>query len=298
MHPIGVFDSGIGGLSVLRALRDELPHANFLYIADSGHAPYGERDDAHVIARSHAIADYLVQHHNIRALVVACNTATASAIRSLRAALGQLPIIGIEPALKPAANASKTKVIGVMATRGTLNSEKFRTLQASFNGHVTFILQACDGLADAIEREDATKIGAYCAQYMGSMGRFGIKQGEIDKLVLGCTHYPLLADQLQQLVGPTVELFDAGHPVAIQTARVLSERPFSEDGNLYSEGAGGTVKLFTTGSTTSLQNAVQRWLSLNVEVEALIIETKNSGQNAQRMACPEGIEPPTLSLEG
>ena len=188
--PIGVFDSGVGGLSVLRALRAELPLEPFVYIADSGHAPYGERDDSHIIARSHAITRYLLEHHHIKALVVACNTATAAAIQRLRQDFPELPIVGIEPALKPAASNSKTKHIGVLATRGTLNSEKFRALLASLQDQAHFVVQPCDGLADAIERDDAIKTEALCAYFTRAMGQFGLNPGEMDTLVLGCTHYP------------------------------------------------------------------------------------------------------------
>lgn len=118
-RPVGVFDSGIGGFSVLRALRAELPHQPFVYVADSGHAPYGERESGHVIERSQAIARHLIQAHDIQALVVACNTATAAAIALLREQHPELPIIGVEPALKPAAQVSRTHRVGVMATRST-----------------------------------------------------------------------------------------------------------------------------------------------------------------------------------
>ena len=198
LRPIGVFDSGVGGLSVLRALQAELPLELFVYVADNGHAPYGERDDAHVLARSHAITDYLIAKHGIKALVVACNTATAAAIHILRAAYPDLPIIGIEPALKPATAVSKTGNIGVMATRGTLNSEKFRRLLDSLHGTGTFVLQPCDGLAIAIERMDADQTVALCREYVHGMGRFGTQAGEMDCLVLGCTHYAFAASALRR----------------------------------------------------------------------------------------------------
>ncbi|MFZ3220982.1 MAG: glutamate racemase, partial [Rhodoferax sp.] len=222
--PIGVFDSGVGGLSVLRALREELPSERFVYVADSGHAPYGERDDAHVIARSHAITRHLLERHHIKALVVACNTATAAAIKLLRQDYPDLPIVGIEPALKPAAAQSQTKHVGVMATRGTLNSEKFRTLLESLHGQATFVLQPCDGLADAIEHADATKIIAACAHYTKAMGLFGTENSAMDTLVLGCTHYPFVADVLRTLVGDQVAFLEGGAPVARQTRRRLAER--------------------------------------------------------------------------
>ncbi len=266
--PIGVFDSGVGGLSVLRALRAELPQERFVYVADSGHAPYGERDDAHVIARSHAIAEHLIASHGIKALVVACNTATAAAIHVLRAAYPALAIVGIEPALKPAAAQSKTSVVGVMATRGTLQSEKFRKLMESLHGKATFILQPCDGLADAIEHGDATEIGALCASYMGAMGRFGINSGEMDTLVLGCTHYPFIEAELRKRVGSDVQFLEGGAPVARQTKRLMAERkqllPTSET-------ALPIVQFFTTGAADIFATAVERWLGMQTSVTAVAI---------------------------
>ena len=156
MQPIGVFDSGVGGLSVLRALRQALPREKFVYVSDAGHAPYGERDVAHVLARSVAVGGYLVQSHQVKALVVACNTATAAAIAALRARYPDLPIVGVEPALKPAAARSRTAVVGVLATRSTLASEKFQALLQAQPAQVRFVLQACDGLAAAIEQATPT----------------------------------------------------------------------------------------------------------------------------------------------
>src|SRR5690606_18971645 len=123
-----VFDSGIGGLSVLQALRHELPLEQFVYVADSAHAPYGEKGDDFVRARTHAIAQYLHHHHGIKALVIACNTATAASVESLRAAMPDIPMIGVEPAIKPAAASSQTHHVGVMATRGTVQSRRFQKL--------------------------------------------------------------------------------------------------------------------------------------------------------------------------
>jgi hypothetical protein len=150
--PIGVFDSGVGGLSVLRALQAELPHERFVYLADNGHAPYGERGDAFVAARTHAIAGHLRRAHGIKALVVACNTATAAAIHEARASHPGLPVVGVEPALKPAVAATRTGRVGVVATRGTLASGKFGRLLDSLRSQAEFIVQPCDGLAHAIER--------------------------------------------------------------------------------------------------------------------------------------------------
>lgn len=265
--PIGVFDSGLGGLSVLRALRAELPHERFVYVADSGHAPYGERDDTHVIARSHAITQHLRAHHQIKAMVVACNTATAAAIKLLRQDHADLPIVGIEPALKPAASGSKTGFVGVMATRSTLQSEKFLALLATLHGQATFVLQPCDGLVDAIEREDATKIVAICEAYTGAMGQFGTKEGEMDTLVLGCTHYPFVESELRQSIGSAVTFLEGGTPVARQTQRLLAEKQLLAEPN----SLGGDVVFFTTGKADILANAVRRWLQMDAPVRALHI---------------------------
>ena len=131
LRPIGVFDSGVGGLSVLNALRAELPHERFVYFADTAHAPYGERSEAYVAERTRAVARQLVADHAIKALVVACNTATAAAVHLLRTDHPQLPLVGLEPALKPAVAQSRTRHIAVLATRGTLASRKFDALRAS-----------------------------------------------------------------------------------------------------------------------------------------------------------------------
>ena len=263
--PIGVFDSGVGGLSILQALRAEMPHEHFIYIADSGHAPYGERDEAHVLARSRAIVAYLVSR-NIKALVIACNTATAGAIELLRGEHPGLALIGVEPALKPAAALSTTGRIGVMATRGTLASAKFKALLAAQADRAMFVLQPCDGLADAIEHgaetEDTTKTIALCAQYTSVMGGFGTQSGQIDTLVLGCTHYPFAAGHLRALLGPDVQLIDNGQGVARQTRRVASTPGLVTD-------SPGQGNLLTTGNPKTLAAAAQRWLGLTAEVELL-----------------------------
>jgi glutamate racemase len=270
--PVGVFDSGIGGLSVLKALRAELPQQDVIYIADSGHAPYGERDEAHVITRSRALTAHL-RDQGVQALVIACNTATAAAVDLLRAEHPQLPIIGVEPALKPAAALSKTRRIGVMATRSTLGSSRFRALLGSLATQAEFVLQPCDGLADAIERgvaggaspESATEIIAACARHTRAMGRFGLKDGEIDTLVLGCTHYPFADAVLRELVGPDVQLVDTGEAVARQTRLRLAGAfpPGATDS------APGRISLFSTGQAAHLQAAAQRWLQFEGAVETL-----------------------------
>ena len=262
--PIGVFDSGVGGLSVLRALRVQLPQEDVVYLSDAAHAPYGERTDDYVSARALCVADYLVAQHGVKALVVACNTATAAAIQMLRARWPDLPIVGIEPALKPAAAASQTKRVGVMATRSTLQSAKFKTLLDSLHGQAEFVVQACDGLAAAIENGDDKTTQALCETYVRAMGDFGRQPGQMDQLVLGCTHYPLVSDVLQSLVGTSVDLLEAGAPVSLQTRRVLSQADL-----LFAGRAGGATRLLSTGTAEALSGNALRWLGLDRVVEGV-----------------------------
>ena len=269
--PIGVFDSGIGGLSVLKALRTTLPHEDFIYLADNGHAPYGERDKKHVLARSRAVTQYLAQK-NIKALVVACNTATAAAIDLLRTERPCLPIIGVEPAVKPAVALSKTGRIGVMATRSTLTSARFQALVAAQADVAKFVLQPCDGLADAIERgtnlADATEIIAVCASHTGAMGIFGTQPGQIDTLVLGCTHYPFVSEHLQALVGNDVMLVETGEAVARQTRRLLRAAAGSSSPAVTRP---GRITLITTGNAYTLKAAAEHWLALHEPINLLRI---------------------------
>ncbi|MFN7155880.1 MAG: glutamate racemase [Acidovorax sp.] len=296
-QPIGVFDSGVGGLSVLRALRAALPNERFVYLADSANAPYGERGDAYVGARTHAITDYLRSQHHIKALVVACNTATAAAIHEVRSSHPDLPLVGLEPAIKPALAVTKTGYVGVIGTRGTLTSAKFGKLMTSLADQAHFVVQPCDGLAHAIERSVArplaasdpaatlaSETGALCERYIHAMGAFGKDPGQMDTLVLGCTHYIFVEQELRALVGPDVQFIETGEPVARQTRRLLESARLL---NLAPHGVGaGTanevacdsasesvlaeadaaldnrIRLLTTGPLPMLQAAADRWLNL------------------------------------
>ena len=277
---IGVFDSGIGGLSVLQALQAELPGHDFVYVADSGHAPYGERSDHFVQARARTVTEWLLTQQ-IDALVVACNTATAAAIARLRHDYPALPIVGVEPALKPAASLSTTGHVAIMATRSTLASEKFKALLASIEGAVHIAEQPCDGLATAIERavapgQDADMI-ALCQRYIDSLGgrrRFGTVAGDIDTLVLGCTHYSFARDILQALTGPDVKLIDTGPAVARQTRRLLNAMMSAAAGTAPQTSKrtpeDSQTRLVSTGLPGQLQAAARRWLSDPLATEELI----------------------------
>ncbi len=268
-HPIGIFDSGIGGLSVLQALQSALPHEQFVYLADNAHAPYGEKTDLYVRQRTHAITEHLLSQHQIKALVVACNTATAAAIHELRTRHPHLPLVGVEPALKPALATTQTGHIGVIATQGTVASEKFARLLDSVQEQAKFTVQACNGLALAIEEstlpgsteEAGQRINELLVQYTSAMGSFGTAPGQMDTLVLGCTHYVFVEKQLKSLLGPEVKLVSTGEALARQTHRLLEAA-----GLLRSDpaplSAAKRMRLFTTGDLHGLQAAAKRWLSL------------------------------------
>ena len=249
--PIGVFDSGVGGLSILRALRGELPREDFVYFSDAGHAPYGEKVEAFVSERSLAIAVDLLEEHRIKGLVIACNTATAAAVHLVRAQHTHLPVVGVEPALKPAAALTKTGHVGVFATRGTLASAKFQSLLESLKDQADFVLVPCDGLAAAIEADAAAEVRALCERYTRELAG-----QEIDTLVLGCTHYPFASDVLRALLGPDIQLVETGEPVARQTRRRLEQK------GLLNPAGSGQVRWHTTGSEQALRAAASRWLGL------------------------------------
>jgi glutamate racemase len=198
----------------------------------------------------------MLEQHRIKALVIACNTATAAAVHLLRARHENLPVVGVEPALKPAAALTKTGHVAVLATRGTLASAKFQALQDALRGQAEFVLVPCDGLAAAIEDDDQARVRALCARYTKEVCCFGTGPGEIDTLVLGCTHYPFAAEVFRELLGPQVQLVETGEPVARQTRRLLEGR-----GLLNAQGS-GRVSWQTTGDAQALRNAAARWLGL------------------------------------
>jgi glutamate racemase len=218
-NPIGVMDSGVGGISVLKHIHALLPHENLFYVADSLYAPYGNKTPQEITARCMILADFLMSQH-VKALVVACNTATAAAIDELRETF-DIPIIGMEPAVKPAAEASKNGIIGVLATVGTLKSAQFAALLESYGRNVKVVTQACVGLVECIERGelDAPTTKALIRQYTAPL----LAEGA-DTIVLGCTHYPFVKQVIQDVVSDKITLIDTGAAVAKQLKRQLEEK--------------------------------------------------------------------------
>lgn len=215
--PIGVYDSGVGGLSVLRALKAKLPGESFIYVADSGHAPYGDRPASFVEQRSHDIAAFLNQHA-AKALVIACNTASVVAAQGLREAYA-FPIVAMEPAIKPATQLSHAKVVLVLATSTTVRSPAVARLCSTYGNDVRFILQACPGLADRVERGGFDD--AHTRQLLQSYLQPGLDAGA-DTIVLGCTHYAFLADTIAQIAGRQVQVLEPSEAVANRLSSLLT----------------------------------------------------------------------------
>lgn len=249
--PVGVFDSGIGGLSVLKHLREQLPFENFLYVADTAYAPYGERSNEELIDRSIKVTDFFLSM-GIKALVIACNTATAAAVKVLRQRHPELIIIGMEPGIKPAAARSESKIVGVLATKSTLLSEKFNYLsqQLSQETQTQFIPQACIGLVNQIELGDlhSEKIFELLRLYVWPL----LEQG-VDTLVLGCTHYPFVAPQINQVINEffspekkSIHIIDTGEAVARRLKQLLQQE------NLLHDHQQGVLVAYTTGKLEML----------------------------------------------
>ncbi len=247
--PLGVFDSGVGGLSVLGHLRALLPAEDLLYLADSAHAPYGDRPPRWIRARSLELAEWLVGQ-GCKAIVVACNTATAAAAPSIRERLA-LPVIAMEPALKPAAAATRTGVVGVLATTGTLESERFASLLDRFGKGIEVVRQPCPGLVEQIERGalETPETRALVERFVAPLLARGA-----DTIVLGCTHYPFVRPLIAAAAGPEVTLLDAGVAVARQVQARLGEA-----GLLSVAAAAGRVRLFTTGGAAAVAAAERLW---------------------------------------
>ncbi len=218
--PVGVFDSGVGGLSVLGEIRRLLPNESLLYVADCGHIPYGEKTPEFIRQRCAIIANFL-HHQGAKALVVACNTATVAGVADLRRDYPHWPIVGMEPAVKPAAAATRSGIVGVLATTGTLQSAKFAALLDRFATDVQVITQPCPGLVELIEAGDlqSPALRQLLQGYVEPLLAAGC-----DTLILGCTHYPFLKPLLKHMVPAHISLIDTGAAVARQLQRLLAER--------------------------------------------------------------------------
>ena len=245
---IGVFDSGVGGLSVLHHIRRTLPDAHLIYVADSAHVPYGDKPASCIEQRSNTLTRFLISQ-GAEAIVIACNTATAAAAASLRRNV-KCPIIGMEPAVKPAVAATRSGVVGVLATTGTLESARFAALLERYGEEVEIVTQGCPGLVEQVEQGDlnGSRTRDLIARYTAPLLARGA-----DTLILGCTHYPFLAPLIRDVVGEGITLVDTGAAVARQLQRrIQSELATRTESAHPSTGSGrtgldGSAQFFTSG---------------------------------------------------
>ncbi|MGL5959516.1 MAG: glutamate racemase [Bacteroidales bacterium] len=251
-NPIGIFDSGVGGLSVLKELAALLPQENICYIGDEAHCPYGSRSPQEVLQLSLNIVDDLLQKGS-KIIVVACNTATAAAIDSLRQRFPHISFVGTEPAVKPAALQTQTRNIGILATAGTLQSRLFNSTKAQYASNINVHLTVGEGLVELIEngQEDSPEAHTLLSKHLQTM-----LNHEVDELVLGCTHYPFLERTIQSITKGKIALLNPAPAIALQTQRLLSNAHLLNENTSY-----GQYDIYSTGNIETLQRIQKKHLS-------------------------------------
>lgn len=266
--PVAVFDSGVGGLSVLRHLRTLLPHERLIYLADQAHVPYGPRPAPQVRCFTESITHFFGEL-GAKSVVVACNTATAAALSYLRETFPHVPFVGMEPAVKPGAAQTKTGKVGILATAGTFESQRYGRLMSRYAGGVTLYEDPCDGLVPLIEEglTEAPQTRALLERCMAPMLRAGV-----DTIVLGCTHYPFVLPAIRSIAGSQVTIIDPAPAVARQTRRVLREHsllaPMGGPGSLMAYSSGDPRRLGQMAATLAgfdLPVRGLRWEGLRLE---------------------------------
>lgn len=258
---IGVFDSGVGGLSVLRAIRQALPHEDLLYLGDQAHVPYGPRAKSQLQDFSIAITEFLLAQ-DAKLIVVACNTASAVALRKLRERFPEVPFVGMEPAVKPAAEQTHTGKVAVLATPTTFAGELYASVVERFGQGVQFYQDACPGLVEQIEQGD---LQSAATRQILEAALSPMLQAEIDTVVMGCTHYPFVIPLIEDIVGPDVRVIDPAPAIARQVQRLLTERD-----QLNPADSAGRLTFFTSDSPSRFENLLPQLLGESGEVRPVI----------------------------
>jgi glutamate racemase len=256
--PIGAFDSGVGGLSILAEIRKLLPAEDLIYLADSAHCPYGTKSAAAIRQRTLEVTDFLVQL-GVKAVVVACNSACEAGLERIRDKYPQLPVIGVEPAVKPAQQETRNGKIGVLATTLTLNGERFSHLIEKYGGGIEVFSQPAPGLVELVEagKLETPETEAILHRYLDPL-----LDREIDTLVLGCTHYPFLIPMIRKICGPAVTVLDTGAAVARQTLRILTEKDL-----LTAAASPGNDIFYTSGNPDSVKQVIAKlWINQSIAV--------------------------------
>jgi glutamate racemase len=260
--PIGIFDSGVGGLSVLRAIQKELPDESLLYVADQAHVPYGPRKLEEVREFSEGITRFMISQ-GAKLMVVACNAASAASLQYLRQVFPEMPFVGMEPAVKPAAEHSDNKVVAVLATPATFQGALYASVVERFANGVVLLQDTCPGLVEQIELGNLDKPET---RTILEKALLPMLARDADTVVLGCTHYPFVIPMIQAICGPGVRVIDPAPAVARQVRRAMMERKL-----LYfiDEHSKGNVIFYTTGVPDSFKSALLTLLGLNSEVKYL-----------------------------
>lgn len=259
-HPIGVFDSGIGGLSVLRSIRELMPDEDLIYFGDQAHVPYGPRSMAQIQKYSERITRFLLKH-NSKIIVVACNTASAAALKYLRVTFPEISFVGMEPAVKPAAEKTQTGRVGVLATPATFQGALYASVVERFGAGVELFQHTCPGLVNQIEAGelDSPKTRAILEDALLPM-----LEKNIDTVVLGCTHYPFVIPLIRQIAGENVRVIDPAPSVARQVKRLLEA-----EGMMNQAGQGAGIRYFTSGVSAAMKSLLPLLLDTDGEVESV-----------------------------
>jgi glutamate racemase len=258
--PIGAFDSGVGGLSVLRTIRDQLPGEDLIYVADQAHVPYGPRGLAEVRRLSEGITRFLMER-GAKLIVIPCNTASAAALHSLRAQHPGFPFVGMEPAVKPAAEHTETGVVGVLATPTTFEGELYASVVERFGQGVTILQDTCPGLVAEIEAGRAN--GPKARRILKGALEPMLAQG-LDTVVLGCTHYPFAFETIREIVGENVRLIDPAPAIARRVQQLLAELDMRNPNS-----SGGPMRYFTSGDAAQMKQRIRELLGEDAPVESI-----------------------------
>ena len=258
MNPVGVFDSGIGGVSVLRSIRAEMPHADLIYVGDNIHLPYGEKSMEEIRTYTRGVVQFLIDS-GCKVIVIACNTASAAALKQMRDEFPHITFVGMEPAVKPAAEQTQTGVVGVIATTATFQGELFASVVERFANNVKVLRQPCPGLVQQIE---AGELATDKTKSMLHLWLDPMKEQNIDRLVLGCTHYPFVAETIHGILGDGVQIIDPAPAIARQVKRV-------SDYEKLKSGRAGEVQFYTSGNPEQFGTVLKQLTGWNEMIQQL-----------------------------
>ncbi len=258
--PIGIFDSGVGGLSVLKEIRAQMPWESVLYFADQGHVPYGQRTLEEVRAFSVEITGFLI-HLEAKIIVVACNTASAAALRYLRQTFPAMSFVGMEPAVKPAAETTHSGVVGVLATPATFQGELYTSVVERFGNGVTILQATCPGLVERIEKGE---LNSSATHRILEKALYPLLEQGTDTIVLGCTHYPFVIPLIKRIIGSQVRVIDPAPAIARQTFRLLDQ-----EGLRNPIPVPGILRFFTSGEAETLRSQLPVLIGETGEVQQI-----------------------------